>query len=205
MTTPALVNSDLLSLKCPESIAALAELSKYGTKPLWEYLLMCLETPRPSGDLGLITAKLIAFANKYGLEYEQDKIGNLVIRRPASVGYESSTSVVLQSHLDVVCSKTNDKIHDFHKDPVLAIIENNWLKADRTTLGADDGIGVSASMAILSDSELHVGPLEAVFTVDEETDMSGAEFIGKSPFLRSTVMINVDSEESESICVGCAG
>ncbi|MDR3570663.1 MAG: beta-Ala-His dipeptidase, partial [Candidatus Pacebacteria bacterium] len=140
-----------------------------------------------------------------------DDAGNVRIRAPPSAGFEEATKIVLQSHMDVVCSKANDKEHDFFKDPVIPIVEGNHLHADRTTLGADDGIGVAASMALLelastkTDPNFVHGPLEAVFTVDEETTMGGAENIGKPPFLQSSVLINVDSEEAHSICVGCAG
>ena len=161
-----------------------------------------------------ITRKLLDFGAAHKLDCAVDAAGNVRLRKAASAGYEKATAIVIQSHMDVVCSKSNDKVHDFTVDPVTPIIEGNVLRADRTTLGADDGIGVAAAMALLeeptctSDSAegafVH-GPLEAVFTVDEETTMGGAEGIAKAPFLQSSVLINVDSEESGSICVGCAG
>jgi dipeptidase D len=172
------------------------------------------ETPRPSNtegstaELALITQKLLDFGAAHKLDCARDAAGNIRLRKPATKGYEQATKIVLQSHIDVVCSKSNDKIHDFTKDPVTPIIEGNIMRADRTTLGADDGIGVAASMALLelseTDKDFVHGPLEAVFTVDEETTMGGAENIGKE-LLQSEVMINIDSEEASSICVGCAG
>lgn len=180
-------------------------------KRVWHWLLMCLETPRPPtseaapNSLNQIQSKLHAFGAKYGYDVAQDKVGNVRIRRPAAPGFEKATKIVIQSHMDVVCSKTQDKEHNFHTDPVTPIIDGEWLRADRTTLGADDGAGVAAALAILEDQSIQAGQLEAVFTADEETTMGGAEFMDKAPFLDSTVLINVDSEEDHEICVGCAG
>lgn len=144
-----------------------------------------LETPRPSNEegsraeLALITQKLLDFGAAHGLDCAVDDAGNVRLRKAASAGYENATAIVLQSHMDVVCSKANDKEHNFFTDPVTPIVEGNVLRADRTTLGADDGIGVAASLAVLelADPAFVHGPLEAVFTVDEETTMGGAEGI----------------------------
>lgn len=140
------------------------------------------ETPRPSNEAGInhqlaITNKLLAFGAAHGLDAAVDTAGNVRLRKAPSKGYESATAIVVQSHMDVVCSKSQDKVHDFTRDPVTPIIEGNILRADRTTLGADDGIGVAASMALLEETDpsfVH-GPLEAVFTVDEETTVRGAK------------------------------
>jgi dipeptidase D len=197
--------SDILSLKQSASLTALQELSAHN-KEFWHYLLLCLETPRPSDDCEEIRQKLIAVAKKEGLDHQVDKAGNLRIRRKASPGYENSPRIVLQSHLDVVCSKTNDKQHDFHKDPVLAEIskDGQYLFADRTTLGADDGVGIAASLVMLQDKSLQTGQLEALFTAEEETTMGGAENLDQT-LLDSQVLLSLDSEEPNSVCVGCAG
>jgi len=167
---------------------------------------MCLEIPRPSEDLLRIQEKLMSIGKKHGLEVERDKAGNVRLRKKPSKGCENSIPVVIQSHMDVVTTKSADIKHDFHKDPVNPYIEGNYLKAKGTTLGADDGIGIAASLALLiSETSLVHGPLEAVFTSDEETTMAGAEFMDKEPFLQANTLINVDSEEEHSICVGCAG
>ncbi|PRP83941.1 aminoacyl-histidine dipeptidase [Planoprotostelium fungivorum] len=197
------MSDDLLALHQDASKKALEQLPE--PKRFWHHLLMCLETPRPSDDCGLIRSKLEAFAKKEGLDFAKDSAGNVRIRRPAAPGYEKSTKLIIQGHFDVVCSKTHDKVHDFYKDPVLAIVEDGWLKADRTTLGADDGAGVAAILALLEDKDLKVGQLEGLFTAEEETTMAGAENLEPAPFLTGNVMINVDSEEPHSVCVGCAG
>lgn len=202
--------SNSFDLQLAHSHAALAQLPE--PKQLFKHLLMCLETPRPSNEPGVnnlerITKKLMDFGAVNKLDCAIDAAGNVRLRKAATFGYEAATKIVIQSHMDVVCSKSNDKVHDFTSDPVVPIIEGNLLRADRTTLGADDGIGVAAAMAILEEvsEEFVHGPLEAVFTTDEETTMGGAENIAKAPFLQSSVLINVDSEESGSICIGCAG
>jgi len=195
--------TDLLALHQEASQRALAQLPE--PKRFWQHLLMCLETPRPSDDCDLIRSKLEEFAKRKGLDYAKDGAGNVRIRRAAAPGFEKSTKLVIQGHFDVVCSKTHDKVHDFYKDPVLAIVEDGWLKADRTTLGADDGAGVAAILTLLEDETLQVGQLEGLFTAEEETTMGGAENIAPAPFLTGNVMINVDSEEPNSVCVGCAG
>jgi len=199
-------------LQLPHSHAALQQLPE--PKNVFKNLLMCLETPRPSNEEGskknleAITNKLVEFGKVHGLDAAVDPAGNVRLRKAATPGYENATKIVVQCHMDVVCSKAADKEHDFTRDPVTPVIEGNILRADRTTLGADDGIGVAAAMALFEDSAagkfVH-GPLEALFTVDEETTMGGAENIAHAPFLQSDVLINVDSEEAHSICVGCAG
>lgn len=142
--------------------------------------LRCVqETPRPSNEPGInhqlaITNKLLAFGAAHNLDAAVDPAGNVRLRKAASAGFEAATKIVVQSHMDVVCSKAQDKVHDFTKDPVTPIIEGNILRADRTTLGADDGIGVAAAMALLEETDptfVH-GPLEVVFTADEETTVS---------------------------------
>lgn len=148
------------------------------------------ETPRPSNEPGInhqlaITNKLLAFGAAHKLDAAVDPAGNVRLRKAASPGFESATKIVVQSHMDVVCSKAQDKVHDFTRDPVTPIIEGNILRADRTTLGADDGIGVAAAMALLEETDpsfVH-GPLEAVFTADEETTVSDSNNATRRPAL----------------------
>ena len=170
-------------------------------KDVFKYLLICTEIPRKSSNLEQITEFLIAFADAHNLEYETDDIGNLVIRKEASPEYENVPGIIMQSHMDIVC--VNDVEFDFLKDPIKCILEGNELKAEGTTLGADNGIGIAASLAVLSSTFEH-GPLEALFTVDEETTLDGAMYLS-TEILKSKSMINLDSEEHDRICVGSAG
>eukprot|EP01134_Creolimax_fragrantissima_P007128 CFRG7128T1 len=168
----------------------------------WKYFVMCLETPRPSGHLDKIRARLLTIANELGLEYDTDKIGNVIIRKPAGKGFETSPSVCVQCHLDMVASANVP--FDFKNSTIDAYVDGEWLKAKETTLGGDDGAGIAACLALLEEAS-PLPALECLFTVEEETDMSGAEFIGSAPFIQSDMLINVDSEEMNAICVGCAG
>ncbi|KNC85883.1 hypothetical protein SARC_01959 [Sphaeroforma arctica JP610] len=168
----------------------------------WKYLVMCLETPRPSGHLDKIRARLLGVAKDLGLESEVDKIGNVMIRKPAGAGFEDKPSVCVQCHIDMVASANID--FDFENSPIDAYVDGEWLKARDTTLGADDGAGIAGCLALLEESS-PLPALECLFTVEEETDMSGAEFIAGPPFVQSEYLINVDSEEMHAICVGCAG
>ena len=181
-------------LQLAHSHAALAQLPEPQT--LFKHLLMCLETPRPSNEpgvnnLALITKKLLDFGAAHGLDCAVDSAGNVRLRQKASAGFEKATAIVVQSHMDVVCSKSNDKVHDFTKDCVTPIVEGNVLRADRTTLGADDGIGVAAAMALFeeTDPEFVHGPLEAVFTVDEETTMGGQWRANTGPSFNSLLLL----------------
>lgn len=173
-------------------------------KALFRFFYEITQIPRPSKKEEKILEYLKHFAEERKLEYEQDKVGNMLIRKPASPGYEDRTPIILQSHVDMVCEKNNDKVHDFEKDPITTIIDGEWLRADRTTLGADDGIGVAAALAVLDDSTIEHGPLECFFTVDEETGMTGA--MGLEPgFLKGDILINLDSEDEGEMFIGCAG
>jgi dipeptidase D len=149
-------------------------------------------------------AKLKDFAHHHSLQFLTDEAGNVLLRKAASPGCEDSIPVVMQSHMDMVCSQTHDKVHDWHKDRITASLQGEYIKADRTTLGADNGVGVAASLAILQDASLKHGPLEALITADEETTMGGAEFIDPK-LMQAKVLINLDSEEEHAVCVGCAG
>ena len=141
---------------------------------LWHYFLEICKIPRPSKKEGEIIKYIQAFGKTHGLETITDEVQNVLIRKPASPGMEKSRSVVLQSHVDMVCEKNAETRHDFNKDPILPYLDNGWIRARGTTLGADDGIGVAAQLAILESKDIPHGPVECLFTVDEETGLSGA-------------------------------
>lgn len=162
------------------------------------------QIPRPSKKETKIREFLKSFAQERNLECDEDAVGNIVIRKPATPGYEDRTPVILQGHVDMVCEKNSDKKHDFDNDPITTVVDGEWLRADGTTLGADDGIGVAACLAVLDDSSIQHGPLECFFTVDEETGMTGA--MGLKPgFLKGDILINLDSEDEGEMFIGCAG
>ena len=183
------MNSELLSLQ-PER--------------LWFYFTEILKIPRPSKKEEKIIAYLKEFGKTHNLETLQDETGNILIRKPATQGMENMKSVVLQSHVDMVCEKNNDVEFDFEKDPIQARIDGEWVKAKGTTLGADDGIGIAAQLAILEAKDIPHGPIECLFTVDEETGLTGA-FGLKPGFLQSSVLLNLDSEDEGELFIGCAG
>lgn len=162
------------------------------------------KVPRPSGKSDKINAYLISFANERDLEYDIDEVGNVIIRKPASPGMEEHPGVILQSHTDMVCEKINNLNFDFETQPIETFVDGDWLKAKGTTLGADDGIGMALSLAILNDKKLKHGPIECLFTTDEEVGLDGA--FGIQPgFMKGKYLINLDSEDEGEIYVGCAG
>jgi dipeptidase D len=138
------------------------------------------------------------------LPFQKDKSGNCLITKPASAGFENRETMVLQSHLDMVGEKLMDVKHDFSKDPIRVKIEDGWMTAEGTTLGADDGIGIAASLAILESDVIVHGPLECLFTADEESGMTGA-FGLQEGFIQGKILINLDSEDEGEIFIGCAG
>lgn len=173
-------------------------------RAVWGYFAEIMQIPRPSGKEEKITAYLKSFGEKLKLETLLDEVGNVLIRKPATPGKENLPSVVLQSHIDMVCEKNSDIIHDFEKDPIKAVVEDGWLIAKDTTLGADNGIGVALQMAILAATDIEHGPLECLFTVDEETGLKGASSL-RSDFVKSRLLVNLDSEEDGEFTIGCAG
>ncbi len=173
-------------------------------KNVWNYFEEITKVPRPSKKEEKIIAFLLDFAKKNNLEAKRDKIGNVLISKPASKGMENRKSVVLQSHVDMVCEANKDTVIDFDNDPITPYIDGEWVKAKGTTLGADDGIGMAASMAILTDNSLVHGPIECLFTVDEETGLTGA-FEIEEGFFKSKILLNLDSEDEGEIFIGCAG
>ncbi len=171
---------------------------------LWKYFDEILTIPRPSKKEEKIRNFLKDFANDLKLNYKVDKAGNLLISKAASKGLENRKTVILQSHMDMVCEKNTDVIHDFYKDPIVPIIKGEWVSAEGTTLGADDGIGIASQMAILASDNIEHGPLECLFTVDEETGLTGAMAL-ESEFLKGSILINLDSEDEGELFIGCAG
>ena len=175
-------------------------------KGLWESFYSLTQIPRPSGHCKEVAAFLVNYGKSLGLETLQDEIGNVLIRKPASAGMEGHPGVILQGHIDMVPQKNSDKAFDFEKDAIQTYIEDNgeWVTADGTTLGADNGIGVATVMAILADKDAVHPPLEAFFTVDEETGMYGANDL-KPGWLKGKYLLNLDSESEGELYVGCAG
>lgn len=171
---------------------------------LWQYFDEIRQIPRESGNETEIVHYLIEFARKNQLDYSEDEVGNVIIRKPASSGKESKPGIVLQAHVDMVCEKNSDKVFDFAKDPIQLRIEGDWLLAQNTTLGADNGIGMAAALFVLTEKNLVHAPIEAVFTVDEERGLTGANTI-KSTILKGKYLINLDSEDEGVFTVGCAG
>ncbi len=178
----------------------------YQLKPerLWYYFAEVLKIPRPSKKEGQIIEYLKDFGRKHQLETILDQVGNIVIRKKASPGLENAPWVCLQGHVDMVCEKDADIVHDFEKDPIQAYIEDGWLKARGTTLGADNGIAVATMLALLEAEDIVHGPLECLFTIDEETGLTGA--FGLDPgLLKSRILLNLDSEDDGEFFIGCAG
>ncbi|MCX6285959.1 MAG: aminoacyl-histidine dipeptidase [Bacteroidetes bacterium] len=171
---------------------------------LWYYFSEICKVPRPSKKEEKIASWLMTFAEKQKLECIKDECGNILICKNASPGYENRKTVILQSHMDMVCEKNADTVHDFDKDPIIPRIEGEWVKATGTTLGADDGIGIAVQLAILEADNIAHGPIEALFTMDEETGLTGA-FGLKPELLKGRVLINLDSEDEGQVFIGCAG
>ena len=171
---------------------------------LWRHFEQICAIPHPSYYEAALIKKLEAFADSQGLQHLRDRVGNLIIRKPASPGNEQAPGIVLQSHLDMVPQKSDDSDHDFVNDPILPRIVDGWVLATDTTLGADNGIGVAAILAVLEAHDLEHGPLEALLTVNEESGMDGAR--GLEPgLLNGSLLLNLDSEQEAELYVGCAG
>ena len=173
-------------------------------KLVWEIFDEITKVPRPSKREDKIIEYLVDFAQKHSLEYQRDQIGNVVIRKAATAGYEALPTVILQSHMDMVCEKNSDTEHNFDTDPIRTKIVDGWVKAEGTTLGADCGIGMAAALALLVDPTVEHGAVEALFTVDEETGLTGAFNLGEG-MLTGKYLINLDSEDEGEIFIGCAG
>ncbi|GET29902.1 aminoacyl-histidine dipeptidase [Prolixibacter sp. SD074] len=180
------------------------EITNLEPKALWEHFYQLTQIPRPSKKEARIQEFMMNFGKSLGLETIKDATGNIIIRKPATPGMENRKGVVLQGHLDMVPQKNNDTRHDFENDPIDAYIDGDWVTAKGTTLGADNGIGVAAAMTVLADKTMQHGPIEALFTCDEETGMTGA-FGLKGDVLKGDILLNMDSEDEGELYVGCAG
>ncbi len=174
-------------------------------KPIrvWNYFTEICKIPRASKKEEKIRYYLIEFAKVHHLSYKVDKTGNVLISKP-STSKQNIPAVVLQSHMDMVCEKNSDSKHNFDTDPIIPIVEDGWVKATGTTLGADNGIGMAYQLAILSSNDIEHGPLECLFTVDEETGLTGA-FALEENFFSAKILINLDSEDDGIFYIGCAG
>ena len=177
-----------------------------GLKPelVWKYFAQFSRIPRCSKNEAAMTKYVLDTAKKMGLQAKADTFGNVVVRKPASAGREKVHSIALQGHLDMVCEKNKDKVHDFLKDPIELVRKGDTMMANGTTLGADNGVAVATNLAIMEDRSLQHGPLEFLFTVDEETGLTGAHNIA-GDFLESRTLLNLDSEEEGALYVGCSG
>lgn len=173
-------------------------------KSLWNCFYDITQIPRPSKKEEKMVEFLKNFGESLNLETIVDEAGNVIIRKPATPGYENQAGVILQSHMDMVCEKNNDTEHNFDTDPIQAYIDGDWVKAKGTTLGGDNGIGCAAEMAILQATDLKHPAIECLFTVDEETGLTGA-FALKPGVLKGSILINLDSEDDAQFFIGCAG
>ena len=178
--------------------------SDLAPKQLWDNFTQILNIPRPSKKEEKIVKFIKEFGEKLNLETIVDKVGNVIIRKHATPGMENLKTVIIQSHLDMVPQKNKETVHNFETDPISAYVEDGWVKAEGTTLGADNGIGLAAMMSILESSEIQHGPIEALFTADEETGMTGAFGLQKGA-LNGSILLNLDTEEEGELYIGCAG
>ncbi|MDE5942329.1 MAG: aminoacyl-histidine dipeptidase [Muribaculaceae bacterium] len=172
-------------------------------KAVFEIFDQITKIPRPSKKEEKIRKYILDFAKAHGIDAHADEIGNVIMRKPATPGHENAPTVILQGHMDMVC-ESNDKNFDFENNPIKTIVDGEWVRADGTTLGADNGIGVAAALAIMTDPDLVHGPLEVLVTMDEETGMTGANNLKKGE-LTGSMLINLDSEDDAEVFVGCAG
>lgn len=179
-------------------------LSQLTPQPLFDYFEAICQVPRPSKKEEKIRQFLLDFASQNGLESKTDAIGNVLILKPATPGRENSPSVILQTHMDMVCEKNSDKVFDFENDAIEPMVVDGWVKANGTTLGADCGIGIAAQLAVLTSTEIQHGPIECLITVDEETGLTGA-FELQPGFLSGDILLNLDSEDEGELFIGCAG
>ncbi len=182
----------------------MSEIVNLEPRLVWEQFDAITRVPRPSKKEGRIIDFLVDFAERHKLEYRKDSIGNVVIRKPATPGCEERPAVILQSHMDMVCEKNSDVEFDFEHDAIRTHIDGEWVRAEGTTLGADCGIGMAAALAVLIDPSAAHGPLEALFTVDEETGLTGAFELGEG-MLTGKYLLNLDSEDEGELFIGCAG
>lgn len=179
-------------------------ISELNPKSVWKHFYSLTQIPRPSKKEERAILFLEKFGKDLGLETIKDGIGNIIIRKPATPGMENRKGIILQAHIDMVPQKNSDKVHDFEKDPIQPRIVDGWVYATGTTLGADNGLGLAVAMAVLESKDLVHGPVEALFTVDEETGMTGARML-QPGIIKGDILINLDSEDEGELYVGCAG
>ncbi|MFK3975426.1 aminoacyl-histidine dipeptidase [Shewanella vesiculosa] len=173
-------------------------------QPLWQWFEQICAIPHPSKHEHALSQHIQQWAKAQGLAIVEDKVGNLIIRKPATAGMENCKIVVLQAHIDMVPQKNADKVHNFETDPIEAYVDGDWVKARGTTLGSDNGIGMSSALAVLGSKDIKHGPLEVLLTIDEEAGMTGA-FGLEAGYLDAEILINTDSEQEGEIYMGCAG
>lgn len=171
---------------------------------VWYHFEEICKYPRPSKKEEKIAEYVVSVGKRLGLQTEKDKFGNILIRKPATPGRENLKTVTMQGHIDMVCEKNRDVEHDFDNDPIYPYIDGDWVKAKGTTLGADNGIGVAAALAVLEANDIEHGPIEALFTLDEETGLTGASSLKKG-WLKGDILINMDSEDLGTLFIGCSG
>ena len=171
---------------------------------VWNNFYGLTRCPRPSKHEGIVRQYLLDWAKEHDVEAFADETGNVIMRIPATPGYENRKGVILQGHMDMVPQKTSDTVHDFLKDPIETVVDGDWIKAKGTTLGADNGLGVALAMAIAESKDAKHGPIEVLVTYDEETGMTGADAL-KPGILKGDILINLDSEDEMELCIGCAG
>ncbi|MFM1932112.1 MAG: hypothetical protein RL226_1415 [Bacteroidota bacterium] len=180
------------------------EIRQLEPKALWNCFADLNAIPRASKKEDQVISFVKSFGEKLGLETIEDSVGNVIIRKPGTIGYEHKSMVILQSHLDMVHQKNASTQFDFDREGIKMFIENDWVKADGTTLGADNGIGVASIMALLASDNIPHPPLEALFTIDEETGMTGALGL-KGGLLKGSILLNLDTEDDDELTIGCAG
>ncbi|CAM3644612.1 aminoacyl-histidine dipeptidase [Parendozoicomonas haliclonae] len=181
-----------------------SDIKQLAPAAVWQYFHDICQIPHPSGEEEALRNYVLNFAAEHKLEAEVDAVGNVVVRKPATPGMENRFGVVLQGHLDMVPQKNEDTDHNFSTDPIQPWIDGEWVKARGTTLGSDNGMGVAASLAVLASTDLEHGPVEALFTIDEERSMVGAEAL-QPGWLKGDILLNLDTEEEGELYVGCAG
>ena len=182
-------------------IPALANLQP---EAIWKHFDRLAAIPRASTKEAAARDYVLSLVAKLGLESVQDDAGNLVIRKPARPGREGAPMALLQGHLDMVCEKNEGTVHDFDTDPIKVVRDGDWLKADGTTLGSDNGVGVAAALAVMESNDIAHGPLEFVLTIDEESGLTGAAAF-PGGLLKSKYFLNLDNEEKGTLCIGCSG
>jgi dipeptidase D len=180
------------------------EIKKLEPKEVWQHFYSLTRVPRPSKHEEKIQSFMLQYGEDLGLETFRDKIGNVIIRKPATPGMGDRKGIILQAHLDMVPQKNTATKHDFETDPITAVVDGEWVRAKGTTLGSDNGIGVAAIMAVLASGDIAHGPIEALLTCDEETGMTGANGL-KPGLLKGDILLNLDSEDEGELYIGCAG